>query len=57
MYIEERPHLREFLVAVSKIFDIYIYTAGNKKYANQVLDAIDKEKVIGRRFYRDSCKK
>lgn len=57
MYIEERPHLREFLKAVSQIFDVYIYTAGNKKYANHVLDTIDKDKIIAKRFFRDNCRK
>lgn len=57
MYVESRPHLQEFLIAVSSIFEVYIYTAGNKEYADVVLDEIDQKKVIQKRFYRECCKK
>lgn len=57
MYIEPRPFAREFLKAVSELFTVYIYTAGKKSYADAVLDIIDTDKVIQKRFYRDSCKK
>lgn len=57
MYIEPRPFANDFLVAASEIFTIYVYTAGKKKYADAVLDQIDKNGVIEKRFYRDSCKK
>lgn len=57
MYIESRPLLEEFLVAVSSIFEVYIYTAGNQSYADAVLNEIDSKNVIRRRFYRDCCKK
>lgn len=57
MYVECRPFLQEFLTAASEIFDIYVYTAGNKSYADAVLDEIDKKGVIKKRFYRDCCKK
>ena len=38
MYVESRPLLQEFLTAVSNIFDVYVYTAGNKSYADAVLN-------------------
>lgn len=57
MHVEFRPLLKEFLEAVSEIFEIYIYTAGNKNYADLVLDTIDSKSVIQKRFYRDCCKK
>ena len=41
MFIEKRPLLDEFLDAVNKIFDVWVYTAGNRKYADAVLDEID----------------
>ena len=55
--MEPRPFAREFLRAVGEIFTVYIYTAGKKSYADGVLDIIDTERVIQRRFYRDSCRK
>jgi RNA polymerase II subunit A small phosphatase-like protein len=57
MFIEPRPFAREFLRAVGELFTVYIYTAGKKSYADAVLDIIDVEGVVQRRFYRDSCRK
>lgn len=57
MYVEPRPLARKFLEAVSKIFTVYVYTAGEKKYADTVLNIIDPDQLIERRFYRESCKK
>ena len=58
MYVEKRPFLFEFLEAVNQIFDVWVYTAGNKKYADAVLNSVDpKGKLIQRRFYRDTCRK
>jgi TFIIF-interacting CTD phosphatase-like protein len=57
MYVEPRPLARQFLQTVAEIFTVYIYTAGEKKYADAVLNIIDPENHIQRRFYRDSCRK
>jgi TFIIF-interacting CTD phosphatase-like protein len=34
-----------------------VYTAGNKDYADAVLNEINRKKVIQKRFYRECCKK
>jgi TFIIF-interacting CTD phosphatase-like protein len=52
MFVEPRPFAREFLRAVGEVFTVYIYTAGKKSYADAVLDIIDCEQVIQKRFYR-----
>ena len=57
MYIETRPHAKQFLKACSEIFIIYVYTAGRKRYADTVLDAVDTEGLITQRFYRETCRK
>lgn len=57
MYIEPRPLAKHFLKTVAEIFTVYVYTAGQKKYADAVLNIIDPENLITKRFYRDSCKK
>ena len=57
MFIEPRPFAREFLRAVGEIFTVWIYTAGKKSYADSVLDIIDVDKAIQKRFYRESCRK
>ena len=57
MYVEPRPLASLFLKTVAEIFTVYVYTAGEKKYADSVLNVIDPENLIQKRFYRDSCKK
>ena len=57
MYVEPRPLAGQFLKKVAEIFTVYIYTAGEKKYADAVLNIIDPENLIEKRFYRDSCRK
>ena len=57
MYVEPRPLAGQFLKTVAEIFTVYIYTAGEKKYADSVLNLIDPENLIQKRFYRDSCRK
>uniref|UniRef100_A0A3B0MQJ2 RNA polymerase II carboxyterminal domain (CTD) phosphatase, putative n=1 Tax=Theileria annulata TaxID=5874 RepID=A0A3B0MQJ2_THEAN len=56
IYINKRPYLDEFLSIISEIYDIVIFTAGLKSYADPVIDAIDVNKVCKKRLFRDSCK-
>lgn len=53
--MEKRPHLDEFLKAASQVFTLYVYTAGKKQYADNILNVIDPNHLIEKRFYRDSC--
>jgi len=51
-----RPWVPEFLKKMNETFDIYIFTAGRREYANIVIDIIDPEhKLIKQRFYREDC--
>jgi Dullard-like phosphatase family protein len=51
-----RPGVKEFLKRVSQIFEIFIFTAGLKEYADACIDIIDPErKIFKHRLYRDSC--
>lgn len=47
--------MTEFLEAASKVFILYIYTAGKKQYADSIINHIDPKGLIEKRFYRDSC--
>ena len=48
-----RPHCFDFLEEMSSIFDIAIFTAGMKDYADSILDLLDPEKKwIKYRLYR-----
>lgn len=51
-----RPNLKDFLEEVSKYYDIGIFTAACKNYANMILDEIDPEnKYFMFRLYRHAC--
>ena len=41
---------------MSKIYELIIFTAGLKEYADWILDDFDKGKHITHRLYRNSCK-
>jgi TFIIF-interacting CTD phosphatase-like protein len=43
------------LDSVSRDFDLYFFTASERDYANQVIDAIAPGTPQERRFFRDSC--
>lgn len=50
-----RPYARVFLERVSEFFEIVIFTAATKDYADKILDHIDeKHEYISHRLYRES---
>ena len=51
-----RPGVEDFLKKVSEMFEIFVFTASIKEYADAVLDYLDPEsKIFKHRLYRDSC--
>ncbi len=49
-----RPYLKVFLEEISKIYEIVIFTAGTKDYADPILDIIEKDKkFFSFRLYRN----
>lgn len=50
-----RPHAREFLRELAPYYELMVFTAGLKDYADWLLNDFDVERRIKRRFYRDSC--
>ena len=55
MYVQVRPHLREFVKKLSKHYDVFIFTSAAKDYANNIVDKILPEIHKCRRLFRDSC--
>jgi RNA polymerase II subunit A small phosphatase-like protein len=55
VYVAKRPGVDEFLLEMSKHYEIVIYTASLNKYADPLLDLLDIHKVIRYRLFRESC--
>ena len=51
-----RPYAREFLLRMSKHFEIVIFTAAIKTYADWILDELDETRLISHRLYRNHTK-
>eukprot|EP00826_Nyctotherus_ovalis_P054632 TRINITY_DN716_c0_g2_i8.p1 TRINITY_DN716_c0_g2~~TRINITY_DN716_c0_g2_i8.p1 ORF type:complete len:289 (-),score=71.79 TRINITY_DN716_c0_g2_i8:240-1106(-) len=51
-----RPYVKEFLEFAANYFEVVVFTASEKKYADGIIDLLDPyRKLIRRRLYRDSC--
>ncbi|PPD67240.1 hypothetical protein GOBAR_DD35885 [Gossypium barbadense] len=55
-YVLKRPGVDEFLEAISKKYEVVVFTAGLEQYASLLLDVLDPKGLISHRLYRDSCK-
>jgi len=54
--IWERPGLREFVERVAELFEVVVFTASQKSYADRVLNALDPNRRLFRfRLFRDHC--
>ena len=56
-FVMVRPHAQDFLAEMHKYFNLVIFTAGVQEYADPVIDFIDPEGLIQRRYYRDVSKR
>jgi len=56
-YVNKRPYLNYFLKEMSKHFELIVWTAGEKNYANAIIDEIDPQGCISHRLYRRDCLK
>lgn len=55
VYVLKRPGVDEFLEKLGRQFEIVVFTASLSKYADPVLDALDKHKVVKHRLFREAC--
>lgn len=56
IYCMYRPGMFEFLEIMSRYFELVLFTASHKDYAEQLLNKIDPyRRYLRHRFYRDTC--
>jgi len=56
VHVRTRPYLMQFLAAVSKKFEVVVFTASQRVYANELLKRIDPDaKYIQHRIFREAC--
>jgi len=54
-YVIKRPHVDYFLKRVTESFDVIIFTASMKQYADPLIDQLDPKRVLKGRLFRESC--
>jgi len=56
VHVRVRPHMQQFLERAAELFEVVVFTASQKVYAERLLNILDPErKLIRHRIYRDSC--
>jgi len=55
VYVRKRPGVDEFMREVGKKFEVVVFTASLAKYADPLLDILDKDKVVTKRLFREAC--
>lgn len=55
VYVLKRPWLDHFLNAVGPRFEVVVFTASLAKYADPLLDLMDKDGLVRWRLFRESC--
>ncbi|XP_073402713.1 CTD small phosphatase-like protein 2-A isoform X3 [Dendrobates tinctorius] len=56
VYLKLRPHVREFLETICKLYEIFVFTRAKKSYAENILEVLDpQKKLIRHRLYQEHC--
>uniref|UniRef100_A0A914IET6 protein-serine/threonine phosphatase n=1 Tax=Globodera rostochiensis TaxID=31243 RepID=A0A914IET6_GLORO len=55
VYVLKRPHTDHFLERINALFECVLFTASLAKYADPVVDLLDKRRVFRSRLFRESC--
>jgi len=55
VYVLKRPGVDNFLRVVGQKFEVVVFTASLAKYADPLLDILDRGKVVKTRLFREAC--
>ena len=55
VYVLKRPGVDDFLKRVGEMFEVVVFTASLAKYADPVIDLLDKHGVVRHRLFREAC--
>jgi len=55
VFVRKRPGVDRFLMEVGQIYEVVVYTASMAKYANPLLDELDRHQYVHWRLFRESC--
>mmetsp|Transcript_38787 Transcript_38787/g.77768 ORF Transcript_38787/g.77768 Transcript_38787/m.77768 type:complete len:355 (+) Transcript_38787:230-1294(+) len=55
VFVCKRPGVDEFMRTVGELFEVVVFTASLDKYANPVLDLLDKTNSVHFRLFREAC--
>jgi RNA polymerase II subunit A small phosphatase-like protein len=55
VYVLKRPGVDNFLRVVGQKFEVVVFTASLAKYADPLLDILDRSKVVKTRLFREAC--
>lgn len=54
--VRQRPHLHTFLQRMAELFEVVVFTASQRVYAEQLLNLVDPGRTLIRhRIFRESC--
>jgi len=55
VYVRKRPGVDNFLRVVGENFEVVVFTASLAKYADPLLDILDRGRLVKKRLFREAC--